>query len=445
MFRSSLLAASLVAASSFVGCGPGEKAPFGRADVEPYAELKQLQTTQHARLRDELARIELAGATPLLLEKGTSSDHDLGQRLLAVLPREKHKGLAGEIDRLWPSGRFTMSPHQRQQTGETLARQRELLLATRELLKSPDDAFRYPFRQGLFAEAPSFEGARLAARLEGLAAAEALLRIDEPRFGEAIASLDRILEWSARLGQVKHPIARLLAADVRSDGLSILAAITGDARATTDDLLKINSLVERELKRWSPDADAWIGERAIALHTYEMIRDGHLLSFLSVDEISQARKKGSIHALGESVALNLQHDEYFYLSEMHEIISACRLPFHERAAALRELERKVRSLEGTPEYPYVAAKILLPRLPAGHRRQGEDLANWLTWSVAFQAALGTPGTTDILDPISGEPYVIALEDTRVVVRRPGKDGESHRVAIVPILSGRSVESTARRP
>src|SRR5690606_13178354 len=144
-------------------------------------------------------------------------------------------------------------------------------------------------------------------------------------------------------------------------------AIVQDEQATLTTLVHFRELLARQLADWPSDADAWIGERAQGLHTYEMIRGGYLLSILSEQELQTLRQEAGISSTVKAVARHIDADQHYYLAAMREVIDACDMPFFERRQRLAKIEHDLREIRNSPEFPLVAGRLLLTDLVAGHR------------------------------------------------------------------------------
>ena len=124
------------------------------------------------------------------------------------------------------------------------------------------------------------DAALVCVRLECIAAADALSHGDGQRSLAAI--IPRLVEL---LDAQPHVATRLTAATARAI-VSAVQCFVNSRLITTVYLPQLERLISQQLATWPPDADTWIGDRAIGLCTYEMIRDGELVSVLTVEELT---------------------------------------------------------------------------------------------------------------------------------------------------------------
>jgi hypothetical protein len=191
--------------------------------------------------------------------------------------------------------------------------------------------------------------------------------------------------------------------------------VANDPQTDKPVLVVLGELVATMLADWPPDADAWIGERAQGLHTYELIRDGYLLSVLSYREIRDLRDEVGIATLGETVAKTIDSDQLFYLRRMRTVIDCCERPYWQRRATLNELDKQMEQRRKTTAYPFVADQILDVDIQRGQRLQALDLARCQAWHLALATATGDDPESLGNNPLTGKAYEIKRDGESVSV------------------------------
>ncbi len=356
-------ASAIVAMLGFcVGCGRREQ-ESKKLEVE---SLPYLQQTHHPELRAELARLLADQATPQLLEQsaygrpssGSSASRtkNADQELNEIVDVQSLRLTLQRLSRFYPSGRLQMSGVDLQKGRELRKQCSQQLDAYRAVFHREDYQFRISLLVGLMADLTVLDHARLAHRLEGLEAAE-ILATGKPE--SALLPLRNMLRIDARLAAVKHVTARLTAARLRAEALQVVAAIVEHQQCTPVLQRELLTLMESQLERWPADADAWLGDRALGLHAYEMVRAGQLLSILTAEEIEDLKNGRNLQAFSDAVMMSLDEDEWFYLSTMRRVIDSCAKPYYERLSTLEEINDQVDALQDTPRYPLFATRVLL--------------------------------------------------------------------------------------
>ncbi len=393
------------------------------APAEELEKLPFLQRTRHKDLQQELARLQAEQATPVLLEEATYGPlPDPGKPTRAEQTRKTFdpiqdaqtvRLLLQRLDRLYPQGPLKLDGVQLQKGLDLLDTCSQQLEAYRKALAREDFQVYVTLTGGLMADLSIVDSLRLAHRLEGLAAAN-LLATQTPV--DALLPLRNMLRIDQLLAAVRHVVVRLSAAHLRAETLQVVAAMVEHPQCSRELQCQVLVQLETQLVEWPDDALAWIGDRALGLHAYEMVRAGQLLSILTEKELTELRLKGDLEAFAEAVRLSLNHDEWFYLRTMRRVIDSCSDPFYKRLPVLESIHQEAAALEDTPRFPMFAALILLGNLGDGLREQAMDRARCEAWVVALRAATGTPLATMWTNPVTGQPYELIRADEKIVVR-----------------------------
>lgn len=403
-------------------------------DLRRYASLPGLQTTHHVELRAELDRLISERATPELLSAKTSraktdpfsirSTRLNGREELArILPDSMLRQLYLDIERRYPAGEFRFNLRQLEGVEQTLARYAEPLEKFRELLETPELEFPIDHRLGLAIATDWIDAIQALVRLESLAIA---VQIEHGKLPQAVRAITPLFGAATALAEIEHLVPRLTAVHMRHELLAVMMAICEHPEVNQDIYERLHQLVSNQLQQWPPDSLAWIGERADGLHTYELIRDGFLLSVLSFRELQQFRDEIGIKRLGELVAKNINHDECFYLSAMREAIDSCSQPFYARRSVLKKLDQDLELARDGDQYPIIADHVMLPDLDAGMRLQALDRVRLEAWQLALSLARRETAETRE-NSLTGTLFVIDIQPSFVVV--DGIDPEDAESAI----------------
>ncbi len=148
---------------------------------------------------------------------------------------------------------------------------------------------------------------RFLARLEGFTAAQAL---EQGRVADAAKSLRVMFRLAWCLDRQRPLVCRLQAAHTRREALLVLERI---AQQEEPPAAALADMVQAQLDDWPHDADAWIADRAMSLHTYELARVGELLSVLTAEERQTLTQDGRLARLGRYSSDDLDRDERTYL------------------------------------------------------------------------------------------------------------------------------------
>jgi hypothetical protein len=83
-----------------------------------------------------------------------------------------------------------------------------------------------------------------------------------------------------------------------------------------------------------------------------------------------------------------------------------------------------------------AARLFLPNVEKGQKQQAEDRARTEAWANALALARGSQNPPFRISPVTGEPYRVTEETTRVSV---WSGNTLDRPAIVPVSADRKQE------
>lgn len=440
MIRSYLRLLLTLFAVLLVACGKAKSPDVETAKgLTKYGALPGMKASHLQGLRDELARLESERMTASqLIDKGftvptawgaasgETVSREAPASLLAVFTHELGKELLQQLDDLYPAGPFVFSSDALQAAIQLKDRYDVQRRRIRRIVADLDHGFDIQLTQGLAADTSYTDVVTIGNRLDAIVAAE-LLHGDDP--SAAIMILREMTVTIESLADEKHIVPRIVAVHRRGEALRVMEAIATHPRATVETHRQLARLIDDQLAGWPADASAWIGDRAIGMHTYELVRDGYLLSILAADERSRLKREVGFDRLAKQVTDNLDQDELFYLHSMRQVIAGCDRPYHQRERLFRQINQRLESLRDSLAYPLVADLILWPDVQEGHRLQALDRARCEAWSIALEASVGAPRPRYNVNPLTGTRYIIDLRADKVIVDGIDPDGGSSPIVI----------------
>lgn len=408
-------------------------------DVAVYATLPGLTNTHNAELKAELARLVAEQATPLQLLDAADSPSNASaiSRLDVIFPPNFRDSGREHLDKVWPAEGFVFTPATLHVVKTLTQRYRTKREQFEKLVSEVDFQLPVDHSLGLLADTTYLDAIEIGHRLEGLHAAT-VLAAGHPE--AAVDPLQRMLRVCERLADQKSITSRGAAATRRGEALQVLEGIARHSAATPSVHRQLKTLLDEQLERWPHDANAWIGDRAQGLHTYELVRDGYLLSLFTYDEVRAYRDEIGIEQLAEVVANNIEQDELFYLHTMRDVVDACQKPHYQRGKVFRQIEANLELLRGRDTYPFVADQLLLLQLDQGSRLLALDRARCEAWALALRIAGGDSPAEPIMNPLTGDEFFVDIAESQVVVDAVDPD-QGQPAAIVPRLAS---ERQARR-
>ncbi len=425
------------------GCNQRAAKKPEQLDIAPYAALPGVAETHNEELQAEIARLFSEQATPLQLmaaEASTSVEQVIADqstepapyatRLGTIFPKNFHESALEKIDKVWPTEGFEFTPANLHVAAALSKRYRMKREQFEQVVSEPDFALPVNHALGLSVDVSYLDAIAIGQRLIGLRVAE-MIAANRPE--AAVESLRLMLRISEVLSAEKHIASRNAGALRRGEALQVLDGIAQHPSTTRGVQQQLRMLVDRQLRNWPDDQDAWIGDRAQGLHTFELVRDGHLLSLLSYDEVREYRDEVGIQQLAKVVADNIDVDELFYLQTMRDLIDVCRQPHHQRSDVFARIETNLELLRQSDEYPFVSDQLLLLQLDQTSRLMALDRARCEAWVIALQIAIDGESPPAKVNPLTGDEYFVDISDQLVIVDAIDPE-HAHRAAIVPRLS-----------
>jgi hypothetical protein len=404
-----------------LGCGRASVDTLDATDgLAQYAELPGLKTTHSSALRAEYARLISEQATPAQLppvERPPNNARsvpkpflDGSTEVVRILTDEVRTELK-RLREIYPAGKFEIGGRL-PRIQDLLRKHAKQLVAYEKLLANKDRQFVVDHTAGITADLQFVEGVRLGNRIVALQIAD---HLEHGRLDACLAPLESLFAAIEALSRCNHMVPRAAAVQLRREALEVVRAVLVHEEADRRLAERMLQMVSLQLDRWPSDGTAWVGERAVGLHTYELIRDGHLLSLLHYDEILQLNDEVGATKLGPMVMQGLDGDELFYLTTMRAVIESCDRPYSSRQSTLQRIEKDLAVLQEGSSYPFVADQILLADVLRGQRLQGVDLARTLAWQTALRLSLGISVDERIRNPLTGFPFIIETSDGEILL------------------------------
>lgn len=401
---------------------------YAEVVTDEYGQLTRARRSVSVELQEELDRVVEAAGTPAQLDSPPPDKHTNAAVVLAGLYTPKGiERIEKESQALIPQGQFTFSPLHLEKVIRFRLIHDQARLDSRAAYDLPQCHFGLMHKAGFFADTSFVDVVRMCGRLEAFQAAECLANND---LTGTVEALDYLLRGVEALSNEQHVICRIEAARLRRLALAVIEALVHHRDLDLPSLAQAHALLAGQLDRWPPDARAWIGDRALGLHTYEAIRGGDMIWLLTDQEVQQLAEEMSLSVFEAAALRGIDADEVFYLQTMHELIAACERPFFQRREVFVRMGLRLSELDNTPEYPIVAGRMLLRDVEQGQRIQAEDRAACEAWCIALALAAGKSPPPFEVNPLSGKPYEVELLPGQTIVASEGKPADPWYAAIV---------------
>ena len=392
-----------------------------------YAELPGLRSSENAELRAELLRLVDERATPSLLAvRKVPPERNAAVGLREVFGQRSELYEAAESVREVVESGVPLSGTALERGQRVLQRYAHQRSLARVALERPECDLEIDAAEGFMADLSAVDTLRLFSRLEACAASQFLAQ-DRP--GSALEPIRYMFRYAECLAAEPHVVARLEGAFARREALAMVEATTRHPMSDDGQRVTLYQIVLRSLGDWPPDAWAWMGDRAQGMHTYEVVRAGHINKLLTADEEEQLRSENWLSALRSPTAKAMDADEWHYLSTMRRLIDACDQPFYQRRELFETMARELQARRNDEDFPVVAARLLLNDVRTGQEHQARDRAACEAWALALAAAVGNELPPFQINPLTGTEYQVMPEEGRVLVWPVGTDEPSDFQAI----------------
>lgn len=398
--------------TAFIGSGCRRETPEERvlSQLGDYAELNRTLKTQNEQLQKELSRIQSERGFPLQLqqvEDEIAPSMDLSSLFYSTFDSDwQIESLDKSLAERWPPANLEFGA--KLDEVRAIARNHQTRRKTlRAALRRPSARFKIDFTQGVAADTRWLDVALILARLEAIDIAD---RIEQGKSNEAIDSLATIFRLAVKLGKTPLLTSRLMAVDVRRIGIEGVRKVASSGEVTVQTRTLLLGLIQDQLSLWPDEKVAWIGDRAIGLHVFEMVRGGEYSTLLPPEELQELDSQGELVDRVHVVQMNVDEDELYYLETMREVLSLCQKPYYQRQKAWDARFRQLETARDAPGFPRVAADYMLPAFLMAQQRMSRDRTRCEVWRMALQESLGQPVSRVGFNGVTGEPIQLKMQD-----------------------------------
>lgn len=342
---------------------------YGGEDLpgKSFVGLEATRTDRNPELIDEVKNVIESGSAPSEIFK---NDVPPEMNIAGELRRqfEIYRQNPGELESLRRDNPYLEDKVDStvvRNVADVLERTEPKRLQIRQMLNQKDACFSFEFitlppdpTQPDLGEIPETEASDFLsdyALLEEYAIARSLIDGDIRSAMESLAYIFRLAQLAA---EVKNPGIRLQAGQIRLHAMDVLQVVLLDANLKETDLAYLFAMLQEQLDYWTPDADAWIGDRASGMKVYNLIMQYGLDVALEPDELEEMQLRGIYDSLKRNLSKSLASDQIFYLRSMQLIIESCQRPFYQRLDTLNKVDEQIRETQGTPNETIIAEFLL---------------------------------------------------------------------------------------
>ena len=251
------------------------------------------------------------------------------------------------------------------------------------------------------------------ALLEEYAIAQALLDGNIEEATAALAFIFRIAHLASRLKDIG---VRADAARVRLRAFDVMQRVVLDPQFERRHMIFLRDMLSDQYHDWTPERDAWFGDRADGLMVYQRaIRNG-LESAFDTLELQELFNRGIGLAVAEQGFRKYRdEDMVFYLRAMQQILDASGKTLMERLDVLDQIDLDLADKQDI----FDSAGVAMEPFVAGIRLQSvehfmvlfaQDQSALNRALVAIHHSLGQTNTNHYLDPFTDEPYEVQRDD-----------------------------------
>jgi hypothetical protein len=354
-----ITAESLLPATVMYG---GEKIP-GKV----FAGLEAIRSMKDPALVSEIKKIIEEGGTPYeIFKNDVPSELNVASTLTQQF--EIYQNNPGELEtlrRIQPFENGKASEESLSKVSDVLPRVDTKRQQVRQMLNQPEVCFTFEFTNlpnsagnQAGSEVPETKASDFLAdyaMLEDFSIARSLLDGDVQAASESLAYIFRIAQLAA---EVKNPVIRTKAGEIRIKAIDALQNIVLDPHLKEENLVYLFSVVQEQLNAWTPDSAAWIGDRASGMKVYNLVAQYGLDEALEPEEIEEMIMRGIYEDVNKKLYKTIAGDQVFYLQSMQKVIDVCREPYCRRMPVLSQIDDTLRTAQGTADETVIAEFLL---------------------------------------------------------------------------------------
>lgn len=399
--------------ASAIGCRPtatptAKPPKTTREWLAGYAELHSTRLTENAFLRDELFRIEAESGLPKQftqapLHGAKDAPDSVSGPLKLITTATQLNHLDRRLGFVFPPAEFVIAERHMLEVDRLSTEYAELRKELERFSRARDWTIDLHFDEGSLFVAHYLPCIETAIRLELCIAGLASRNNDWPTAKVGFARTWRSIEI---LAAQPHLESRVMAAKLRTPALRMLETLLNSPACHESEVREFRDLLAQCLNRWPADDLVWRGERARALHFFEMIRDGQALSLADEELQSAIDDHGGVKDFGKWLHKHVDADEVYYLETMRRLIASCEAPFADRIATLADLQSDLQRQAKTDTDPLLSRLMLLGDIEVGMKWQASDRLHCEVMLIALDHAVGDVSVSRSLErsPLTGRPY-----------------------------------------
>ncbi len=416
----------LLLALSVPGCS---REPTIEDKITRCAELLGASASGNDELREQLTVIRKSGGTPMQLAAPSIgaigfTDENAAVALSSALSDSVRWRLNPKVLELMMLRLEPFSRAEENRAAEAaiaidrfLEENNPLVGQLAEAADQPRCLFSAGHRWGYFAKLTFVNEVSFAVRIALLEAVHAGHERDSATAWQA---MDRALRWADWLGRVRRVESRVLSATLRAETLTtaevlFFAGVFGRAEAEA-----LYGRLRDTLANWPADSRMLQGDRAIGLHTYEVIRIGLLDRVLTGKERGLLEKQGRLAAIENASAADIDQDEANYLHAIALLIGdeSIKRSFENRQAEPAFYERlkqidEATALAGAPP-ALLAHRLLLADVADSLRITSRDRGRCEAWCLTLASAANLTMPPYRTNPVTGNHYEIERSSVQVI-------------------------------
>jgi hypothetical protein len=421
----------ILAMAALAGCS-GRVAPSAKLKkpqtarewLARYGKLQFSRTSENPFLRDELARIEAENGLP---EQFMKVDSDLNAKsanhpLIAIASAEQLNYLDRRLAFVYPQADFAVAERHITEIERLCREYKSLRENLGRFSKSNDWTVDLAFDEGSLFGGRFIPCIETAIKLELTAGG---LGVKTEDFRTARNCFERAWRSVEILASQPHLESRVLAAQMRVAALRLLEAMLQSPHCSVEEVRSLRDLLAATIENWPGDDRLWRGERARALHFFEMMRDGQALSLADEELQAAIDDHGGSKDFGVWLHAHIDADEVYYLDQMRKLIDSCDAPFAERNPTIAELFSDLQRRARTDDDPLLSRLMLFDDVESAMRWQASDRLHCEVMLIALDESLGErTASKDLrISPLTGRDYRVSVLQRIIRVDGDSEIGE----------------------